>query len=129
MTADLDPERLAVLSTGERTGTPKKFHAYLERLCRLRQLRGRGCAGRTERRIARAQTRTTDSFRGHLHEVTTRFVREHPSFTVVSRDIHVVLDSPPASAAGACSAVLVDFAWPEVVRQLDYKSLRAGRVL
>jgi len=119
---------LLTLSTGEKIANPRheqRERATLARAQRELARKQKGSANRERARVkvARVHARITDRRRDHLHQLTTRLVRETQA--IVIEDLHVRGMVKNRSLARAIS----DAAWSELREQLAYKCAWYGRDL
>ncbi|MBB6171443.1 IS605 OrfB family transposase [Nocardiopsis mwathae] len=126
---DAGLDHLMTVSTGEEIADPRHERKDRKRLARAqralaRKARGSG-ADRAEarRRVARIHARIADRRRDHLHQVTTRLVRENR--TIVIEDSNVRTPLKNRKIAGAIS----DAAWNDLRSMLEYKARWYGREL
>jgi putative transposase len=125
---DVGITALVTLSTGEKVENPTFEKKDRERLVRAQRALARkenGSKNRDKARVtvARVHARITDRRRDHLHQLTTRLVRE--TQTVVIEDLAVRNLLGNHTLARAIS----DAAWSELRRQLEYKCAWYGREL
>ncbi|MFF2193590.1 RNA-guided endonuclease InsQ/TnpB family protein [Streptomyces sp. NPDC058157] len=119
---------LLTLSTGEKIANPKHERRDRERLARAQRALSRKEKGSRNRakartRVARVHARITDRRRDHLHQLTTRLVRENQ--TLVIEDLTVTNMLRNRRLARAIS----DAAWRELRQLLEYKVAWYGRRL
>ena len=119
---------LVTLSTGEKITNPRHERRDRECLARAQREMARKEKGsknwdKARTRVARIHARITDRRRDHLHELTTRLVRE--TQTIVIEDLNVRGMLKNRSLARAIS----DAAWRELRSMLDYKCHWYGRQL
>ena len=119
---------LVALSTGERVTNPKHERRDRKRLALAQRRLARKSKGSNNRakarvKVARVHARITDRRRDHLHELTTRLVRENQ--TIVIEDLAVRNMVRNHSLARAIS----DAAWSEMRSMLSYKCEWYGRDL
>ena len=119
---------LVTLSSGEKLANPRHERRDQQRLAKAqrglaRKQRGSRNRERARRKVARVHARIADRRRDHLHQLTTRLVRENQ--TVVIEDLHV----RGMTANHALARAISDAAWSELRRQLEYKCAWYGRDL
>jgi putative transposase len=119
---------LVTLSTGEKLANPRHERRDRKRLDKAqrdlaRKQRGSKNRERARVKVARVHARISDRRRDHLHQLTTRLVRENQA--VVIEDLHVRGMTANHTLARAIS----DAAWSELRRHLEYKCAWYGRDL
>jgi len=119
---------LVTLSTGEKIVNPRHERRDRQRLAlaqrRLsRKAKGSNNRARARVKVARVHARITDRRRDHLHQLSTRLVRENQ--TIVIEDLSVRNMVRNHSLARAIS----DAAWSELRNMLTYKCQWYGRDL
>jgi putative transposase len=119
---------LVTLSTGEKLANPRHERRDQQRLAKAQRSlahkqRGSRNWERARIRVARVHARIADRRRHHLHQLTTRLVRENQA--VVIEDLHV----RGMTANHALARAISDAAWSELRRQLEYKCAWYGRDL
>ncbi|MFF4104159.1 RNA-guided endonuclease InsQ/TnpB family protein [Streptomyces sp. NPDC001903] len=126
---DAGLDHLVTLSTGEKVANPRHERQDRVRLARAqrrlaRKAKGDG-ANRTKarRRVARIHARIADRRRDHLHQLTTRLVRENQTLVIENLTVRNMVKS-----RGLARAVS-DAAWREMRRMLEYKAAWYGRNL
>jgi putative transposase len=119
---------LVTLSTGEKVTNSRHERRDRARLALAQRRMARKQKGSVNRararvKVARVHARITDRRRDHLHQLSTRIIRENQ--TVIIEDLPVrtmVRNHTPARA-------ISDASWAELRRQLEYKADWYGRTV
>jgi putative transposase len=119
---------LVTLSTGEKVANPRHFNQHYNRLRRAQKALSRKQKGSRNRdkarlRVARIQQQISNSRKDHLHQLTTRLIRENQTIAVESLGVKHMVKNRKLSRA------ISDAGWGEMVRQLEYKARWYGRDL
>jgi putative transposase len=125
---DAGLDHLITLSTGEKIANPRH-----ERADRARLARGQRALSRTEKdsanrakarlRVARVHARITDRRRDHLHQLTTRLVRENQTIVIEDLSVRTMLTNHRLARA------ISDAAWRQLRDLLEYKADWYGRTV
>ncbi|MFI5672105.1 RNA-guided endonuclease InsQ/TnpB family protein [Streptomyces sp. NPDC051704] len=126
---DAGLDHLVTLSTGEKVANPRYERKDRARLARAQRSLARKAKGdgrnrtKARRRVARIHARIADRRRDHLHQLTTRLVRENQTLVIENLTVRNMVKN--RSLARAVS----DAAWREMRRMLEYKAAWYGRNL
>ncbi|MFE7173437.1 RNA-guided endonuclease InsQ/TnpB family protein [Streptomyces sp. NPDC057616] len=124
---DVGLDHLLALSTGEKVANPRHERRDRTRLAKAQRELSRKAGGeganrhKARRKVAKIHARIADRRRDHLHQLTTRLVRENQ--TIVIEDLAVRNMVKNRSLARAIS----DAAWAQFRGLLAYKAAWYGR--
>jgi putative transposase len=115
-------------SDGNTIANPRTINRFQKRMRRAQKALSRKVKGSNNRRkakvrVARIHARITDIRQNHLHQLSTRLIRENQ--TIVVEDLNIRGMVKNHSLARAIS----DASWSELIRQLSYKAEWYGRKL
>ncbi|MEU7826290.1 RNA-guided endonuclease TnpB family protein [Catellatospora sp. NPDC049133] len=125
---DAGLDSLLTLSTGEKVANPRHERADRRRLAQAQRdlaRKQKGSANRAKARlkVARVHARIADRRRDHLHQLTTRLVRENQAIVIEDLAVaNMVKNHRLARAIG-------DAAWRQLRTMLEYKTAWHGRDL
>lgn len=122
---DIGLTSLATLSTGEKIDAPKFYRSAARKLKRAsqsvsRKKKGSASRAKAKKRLGVVHRNIKRKREGHLHELTTRIVRQNGLIAVEDLNIK-------GMAKTKLSKSILDAAWGELIRQLEYKSRWYGR--
>ena len=126
---DAGLEYLLTLSTGEKITNPKHERRDRRRLARAQRELSRKAKGDGKNRakarvkVARAYARIGDRRRDHLHQLTTRLVRETQTLVIEDLTIRNMVKNHGLARA------VSDAAWRQLRTMLEYKATWYGRNL
>jgi len=115
-------------SDGNTIANPRTINRFQQRMRRAQKALSRKVKGSNNRRkarirVARIHARISDIRQNHLHQLSTRLIRENQ--TIVVEDLNIRGMVKNHSLARAIS----DASWSELMRQLSYKAEWYGRKL
>ncbi|MEV4418199.1 RNA-guided endonuclease TnpB family protein, partial [Catellatospora sp. NPDC049609] len=125
---DAGLDSLITLSTGEKITNPRHERADRLRLARAQRdlaRKQKGSANRTKARtkVARIHARIADRRRDHLHQLTTRLVRETQAIVIEDLAVRNMVANHRLARA------ISDAAWRQLRTMLEYKAAWYGRDL
>jgi len=139
---DFGIRRLATTSDGEIIENPKHLERMERKLKKLDRALSRAQKGSNRREItkahrARAYNDLANARREHIHELTTRLIRENDVIVLGCRDISGMIrqakkkDDPDATVSRILQLPkrINDAAWGEARRQLEYKAEWSGKTV
>jgi putative transposase len=140
---DLGTTHMVILSDGTKFDNPRHLAKYREQMTRLQQRLARqqktsNRRRKTQQRMARLHARIADSRREHLHRVTRRIINESQVICVEDLNVKGMTASAKGDSENPGKRVkqkaglnrsLLDVAFGELVRQLEYKAAWYGRTV
>lgn len=125
---DMGISALVTDSDGNTIANPRTINRFQQRMRQAQKALSRKVKGSNNRRkakvrVARIHARIADIRQNHLHQLSTRLIRENQ--TIVVEDLNIRGMVKNHSLARAIS----DASWSELMRQLSYKAEWYGRKL
>jgi putative transposase len=125
---DVGLDHLLTLSTGEKVGNPRHERRDRARLARAqrdlaRKEKGSNNRAKARLKVARVHARIADRRTDHLHQLTTRLVRDNQTLVIEDLTVRNLVKNHTLARA------ISDAAWRQFRQMLEYKTSWRGRNL
>jgi putative transposase len=125
---DVGISALVTDSDGNTIANPRTINRFQQRMRRAQKALCRKVKGSSNRRkakvrVARIHARIADIRQNHLHQLSTRLIRENQAIVVEDLNVRGMVKNHSLARA------ISDASWSELMRQLSYKAEWYGRKL
>lgn len=125
---DVGISALVTDSDGNTIANPRTINRFQKRMRQAQKALSRKVKGSSNRRkakvrVARIHARIADIRQNHLHQLSTRLIRENQTIVVEDLNIRGMVRNHRLARA------ISDASWSELIRQLSYKAEWYGRKL